>query len=54
MNEVNTYITEMTTKFILGTEPLGSYDSFIATVRRMGIERAVEIENAALARYNNR
>jgi putative aldouronate transport system substrate-binding protein len=54
MNEVNTYITEMTTKYILGTEPLSSYDNFIATVRRMGIERAIEIENAALTRYNNR
>jgi putative aldouronate transport system substrate-binding protein len=54
MNEVNTYITEMKTKFILGTEPLSSYDTFIATVRRMGIERAIEIENAALTRYNKR
>jgi putative aldouronate transport system substrate-binding protein len=54
MNEVNTYITEMTTKFILGTESLNSYDTFIATVRRMGIGRAIEIENAALTRYNKR
>jgi putative aldouronate transport system substrate-binding protein len=54
VNEINAYIEEMTTKYILGIEPLSSYDTFITTVRRMGIERAIEIENAALARYNKR
>jgi putative aldouronate transport system substrate-binding protein len=54
MNEVNAYVEEMTTKFILGVEPLSSYDAFIATVKKMGIERAIAIENAALERYNKR
>jgi putative aldouronate transport system substrate-binding protein len=54
MNEANTYITEMTTRYILGVEPLSSYDNFVSTIRRMGIERAIEIENAALERYNKR
>jgi putative aldouronate transport system substrate-binding protein len=54
VNEVNAYIEEMTTKYILGIEPLSSYNAFVTTVRRMGIERALEIENAALSRYNKR
>jgi putative aldouronate transport system substrate-binding protein len=54
MNEINTYADEMVTKFILGTEPLTSWDSYISTIRRMGIDRAVEIQNAALTRYNAR
>jgi putative aldouronate transport system substrate-binding protein len=54
MNEVNTYVTEMTTKYILGTENFSSYTTFVSTVRRMGIERAIEIENAAYTRYSKR
>jgi putative aldouronate transport system substrate-binding protein len=54
MNEINTYVTEMTTKFILGTENLTNFDAFIATIRRMGIDRALVIQNAALTRYNAR
>jgi putative aldouronate transport system substrate-binding protein len=54
MNEVNTYITEMTTKYILGTENFSSYNTFISTVKRMGIDRAIEIQNAALTRFNKR
>ena len=51
MNEINTYVEEMVTKYILGTENLNTFDNFIATVKRMGIERALEIRNAALARF---
>jgi putative aldouronate transport system substrate-binding protein len=54
MNEVNTYIEEMVTKYILGTENLSGYDAFTATLRRMGLERAIEIQSAGLARFNNR
>ena len=54
MQEINTYANEMLARFILGTEPLSSFDNYLATVRRMGIDRAIEIQNAALARYNAR
>ena len=54
MSEVNTYATEMMVRFILGTEPLSNFDNYVNTVRRMGIDRAVEIYNAAVIRYNNR
>jgi putative aldouronate transport system substrate-binding protein len=51
MSEVNTYIQEMVTKYILGVEPLSSYDTFQSTLRRMGLGRAVEIQQAAYTRY---
>jgi putative aldouronate transport system substrate-binding protein len=56
MNEINTYTDEMVVKFILGTEPLNdtTWNNFVSTIRRMNIDRAVTIYNAALTRYNAR
>lgn len=54
MNEINTYRDEMTLKFILGTEPLENFDAFVETINSMNLDRALEIENAALERYNAR
>jgi putative aldouronate transport system substrate-binding protein len=56
MGEINTYQTEMEIKFILGTEAItdASWSAYIGTINRMGIDRAIEIQNAALTRYNAR
>lgn len=54
MNEINTYRDEMTIKFILGTEKLDGFDKYVETINGMGLERALEIQNAALARYLKR
>ena len=54
MSEINTYRDEMTIRFILGTESLDNYDNFISTLETMGIEKAIEIQNVALARYQSR
>jgi putative aldouronate transport system substrate-binding protein len=54
MNEINTYRSEMELKFILGTENLSSWDNYTSTIKRMGIDRAIAIQEAALARYNAR
>ena len=54
MNEINTYVSEMEVKFIIGTESLGNWNNFVNIVKRMGIDRALEIQNAALARYQAR
>jgi putative aldouronate transport system substrate-binding protein len=56
MSGIETYMNEMETKFILGTEPLtgAAWPNYVNTIRRMGIDRALEIQNAALARYNAR
>jgi putative aldouronate transport system substrate-binding protein len=46
----------MEIKFILGTEAItdASWNTYISTINRMGIDRAIEIQNAALIRYNAR
>lgn len=54
MNEISTYRDEMTIKYILGTEDISTFDTYVSTIESMGLERALEIENAALSRYNNR
>ena len=54
MNEINTYRDEMTLKFIFGTESLDQFDQYVKTIENMGLNRALEIQNAALERYNSR
>jgi putative aldouronate transport system substrate-binding protein len=56
MSEIETYVNEMETKFILGTESLtdATWTSYINTIRRLGLDRVLEIQNAALVRYNAR
>lgn len=54
MNEINTYRDEMTLKFILGTADMSEFDTYVNNLKTMGIDRALEIENGALERYNAR
>jgi putative aldouronate transport system substrate-binding protein len=54
INDINTYSSEMLTKFILGTESLSGWDTYVRTINGMGLARALEIQNNALARYNKR
>lgn len=54
MNEINTYRDEMTLKFIFGTESLDKFDEYVKNIENMGLARALEIQNAALERYNSR
>jgi putative aldouronate transport system substrate-binding protein len=54
VNDVNTYVAEMTAKFITGQESMDKYDDFVAQVKSMGIEEAVAITQTALDRYNSR
>lgn len=54
MNDVNTYLNETVVKFITGEKKLDSFDDFISTMEELGIGRAIEIQQDALARYNKR
>jgi putative aldouronate transport system substrate-binding protein len=54
MSEVNTYRDEMVIKFITGQESIDNFDEFQAQLQKMGIERAIEIKQAGLDRYNAR
>lgn len=54
MNDIDTYRSEKVVSFILGTESLDNYDEFVETIKSMNIERAIELKQAALDRFNNR
>lgn len=54
MNDIKTYVNEMTVKFIIGTEPLSGYEEYVSNIRKMGIDDALEIYQNALDRYNGK
>lgn len=54
-SDIQTYVAESIPKFIMGELNLDSdWDSFVAGVKTMGIERCCEIYQGAVARYNAR
>lgn len=53
-NEINTYAMEMYYKFIMGTEPLGRFDKFVAQIKSMGLDEVVAVYQRVLERYNKR
>lgn len=54
MTEVDAAVKEKTTQFIIGTLSMDKYDSFIDDIKKLKVERAVELKQAALERYNKR
>jgi putative aldouronate transport system substrate-binding protein len=52
--DVGTYRNEITTKIMLGSETIANYDKAIDQFKKMNIDRAIEIQQAALDRYNKR
>ena len=50
-SDIQSYVNEMILKFIVGNEPMSSWDSFVAEVKAMGIEDCIALKQAALARY---
>lgn len=54
MNQINTYRDEMTLKFIFGDTDISEFGEYVANMEKMGLERALEIQNAAYERYKTR
>lgn len=55
MNDINTYVAEMYSKFVLGQADIDAeYDNFVKTLNDFGLERALEIQQSAYERYQNR
>ena len=54
MNQVNTYLSEFELKVIMGVESPDSFDKFVDTCKKMGIEEAIRIQQTALDKYNER
>lgn len=54
INQINTYRDEMTLKFIFGDADISEFDEYVGNIEKMGLERALEIQNAAYERYQAR
>ena len=54
MADIDTYRQEMLYNFITGTVSLEKLPEYFATMKDMGIERAIEINQTAYERYINR
>ncbi|MGG4345301.1 extracellular solute-binding protein [Paenibacillus lautus] len=54
MNDINTLVDEMTIKIILGNESADEFEGYVAKMKSLNLDRAIEIQTAALERYNNR
>lgn len=54
MNDINTLVDEMTIKIILGNESVDEFEGYVAKMKSLNLDRAIEIQAAALERYNNR
>ncbi len=51
MTEISTYANEMFHNFITGREPMKNYGKFVQEIKKMGIDEALEIYQAAYERY---
>ena len=52
---IQTYVQEMTTKFIMGTESIDDqWDNYVSTIDSLGIDTCIQYQQAALDRYNER
>ena len=54
MSNISTYASEKMIAYITGKESLDTFDDYLAQLKTYGIERAVELRQAALERYNSR
>jgi putative aldouronate transport system substrate-binding protein len=54
MTEVDTYINEEMLKFIMGQKDLNEFDQFVEQIKKMGIEEALQLKQAAIDRFNAR
>lgn len=54
MNEVDTYVSKSRSDFILGTRDLSEFDDYISELKGLGINKAIQIREDAIKRYNKR
>lgn len=51
INDINTFVEENAVQFIMGQKSLDTFDAFIAQIKGMNVDRAIEIQQDALDRY---
>ncbi|WP_232436412.1 extracellular solute-binding protein [Paenibacillus rubinfantis] len=52
MQDVNRIVDEMSLKLIYGIEPLDAFEGYVEQIHAMGIDRAIQIQQQSLDRYN--
>ena len=52
--DVQTFVDEMTLKFIMGAEPLANFDKFVDQIKKMNVEKAIELKQNEVDRFNKR
>lgn len=52
--DILTYVQEKTAAFIMGIEPIENFPQFVEKLENMNIEKCIELQQAALDRYNSR
>lgn len=54
MTDLNVYHEEMMLRFIMGSASLDEFDTYVSTLKSMGIEEVLEIQQAAYERFLQR
>ncbi|MOA39813.1 hypothetical protein D3C78_1616210 [compost metagenome] len=54
MDGINEYVVDAELRIILGVDPIDAYDEMVKQLKLLGIERILEIKQAAYQRYVNR
>ncbi len=54
INELSTYVNEMTTKFIIGQQSLDGFDKFVENLKSLKLDDATSIQQKAYDRYQAR
>ncbi|GFZ82653.1 hypothetical protein GCM10008018_30620 [Paenibacillus marchantiophytorum] len=49
--QINTYVDEMMSKFIIGKEPLSKFDDYVAKVKSMNFDKVEKIQSMAYEKY---
>ena len=49
--DIDTYMREQIAMFIIGTRPMTEFDDFQNTLKQLGVDRVIEIQQAAYDRY---
>jgi len=51
--EIETYRDQMILKFIMGVEPIDKFDDYVAELKSLGLDRAIELQQMGLDLYNS-
>lgn len=54
MSDITTFRDESVVAFILGSKPLSEFDAYVQQIKDLNIDRAIEIQQAAYDRFQNR